>query len=75
MLSITPVALAKTRQSYLIDFVYNNQRSDESFGTSPRDTANAIEIIEEYNAYLVEVLFELLEKIFVPKHLQQKMGK
>jgi osmoprotectant transport system permease protein len=26
-------------------------------------------------AFLVEILFELLEKIFVPQHLQQKMGK
>ena len=63
MLSITPVALAKTRQSYLIDYVYENQKNDESFGTSPKDTTNAIEILKEYNAYLVEVLFEATKSV------------
>jgi prenyltransferase beta subunit len=58
MLSITPVALAKTRQSHLIDFIYNYQNDDESFGISAENTANAIEILDEYNAYLIEVLFE-----------------
>jgi len=58
MLSITPVALAKTRQSHLIDFIYSHQNGNESFGVSPQDTANAIEIINYYNAYVVEILFE-----------------
>lgn len=63
MLSITPVALAKTRQSHLIDFIYNFQNSDESFGTTPKDTANAIEILKENNAYKVEVLFEPTKRV------------
>jgi len=58
MISITPVALAKTRQSHLIDFIYDQQKGNESFGVSPQDTANAIEILEHYDAYLVEILFE-----------------
>ncbi len=66
MLSITPVALAKTRQSYLIDFIYKDQNDDESFGTSTKDTANAIEILEEFNAYLIEVLFEETKSVDIP---------
>jgi len=58
MLSITPVALAKTRQSHLIDFIYDHQKGNESFGESPQDTANAIEILDSNNAYTVEILFE-----------------
>ena len=58
MLSITPVALAKTRQSHLIDFIYDHQKGNESFGASSQDTANAIEILDYYDAYVVEVLFE-----------------
>ena len=58
MLSITPVALAKTRQSHLIDFIYYHQKGNESFGVSPQDTANAIEILASNNAYTVEILFE-----------------
>jgi osmoprotectant transport system permease protein len=26
-------------------------------------------------AIMVEILFEVIEKMFVPKHLQQKIGK
>ncbi|MBY8987608.1 MAG: hypothetical protein KGD61_04060 [Candidatus Lokiarchaeota archaeon] len=58
MLSITPMALAKTRQSHLIDFIYNNKNNDETFGVTPQDTTKAIKILDFYNAYLVEVLFE-----------------
>lgn len=58
MVSITPIALAKTRQSHLIDLVYKFQNNNESFGSSPQDTANAIEILELYNAYVLEILFE-----------------
>ena len=58
MLSITPVALAKTRQSHLVDFIYEQQKENESFGESPQDTANAIEILEAFDSYIVEILFE-----------------
>ncbi len=63
MLSITPIALAKTRQSHLVDFIYENQKANESFGISPQDTANAIEILDFYNAYLIEVLFEEIRSV------------
>lgn len=55
---MTPVALAKTRQSHLVDFIYGHQHKQENFGISPQDTTHAIEILDYYNAYLVEVLFE-----------------
>lgn len=58
MVSMTPVALAKTRQSYLVDFIYKNQVKNENFGISPQDTTNAIEILDYYDAYVVEALFE-----------------
>ena len=66
MLSITPLALAKTRQSHLIDFIYSHQKGNESFGVSPQDSANSIEIIHYYNAYLVEVLFEETKSVNIP---------
>ncbi len=56
--SITPVALAKTRQNHLIDFLYDNRNTDGTFGIAYQDTAYAIEIIDYFNAYSVEVLFE-----------------
>jgi len=66
MLSITPVALAKSRQSHLVDFFYNNKKRDEHFGFSPQDTTNAIEILEFYDAYIVEVLFEDTKSVDKP---------
>lgn len=63
MLSITPVALAKTRQSHLVDFIYEHQEVNESFGVSPQDTANAIEILGDFNAYTVEILFEATKSV------------
>ena len=66
MLSITPIVLAKTRQSHLVDFIYENQAGNESFGLSPQDTANAIEILDHYNAYQVEVLFEAIRSVDIP---------
>ncbi|MFX1448106.1 MAG: prenyltransferase/squalene oxidase repeat-containing protein [Promethearchaeota archaeon] len=67
MLSITPIALAKTRQSHLVDFIYENQIGNTTFGVTPQDTANAIEILEFYNAYLVEILFEAPKSVDIPK--------
>jgi prenyltransferase beta subunit len=58
MVSITPIALAKTRQSHLVDFIYGFQRGDGRFGNIPSETSNAIEILDYYDAYLIEVLFE-----------------
>jgi len=66
MLNITPIALAKTRQSHLIDFIYENQRGKITFGLSSQDTANAIEILDFYDAYLVENLFETPKSVDIP---------
>jgi len=63
--SITPVTLAKTRQSHLIDFLYDNQDADGTFGITHQDTAYAIEIIDYFNAYYVEVLFEETKSVDV----------
>ncbi|GAJ17212.1 unnamed protein product, partial [marine sediment metagenome] len=66
LLGITPIASAKTRQIHLIDFLYENQNSDESFGISTQDTANAIEIIDFYNAYLIEGFLQAVKKVNIP---------
>ena len=63
LLGIAPIASAKTRQIHLIDFLYENQNSDESFGISSQDTANAIEIIDFYNAYLIEGFLQAIKKV------------
>jgi len=64
--SITPAALAKTRQNHLIDFLYDNQNTDGTFGIAYQDTAYAIEIINYFNAYSVEVLFEETKSVDIP---------
>lgn len=45
---LTPIALAKTRQSYLTDFLFANQDGNEKFGSSYQDTAYSLEIIAYY---------------------------
>ena len=63
LLGIAPIASAKTRQIHLIDFLYENQNSDQSFGISTQDTANAIEIIDHYGAYLIEGFLQAIKKV------------
>ena len=65
--NIAPVALAETRQSHLIDFLYENQNTDGTFGIAHQDTAYAIEIIDYFNAYLVETLFEGSKSVDIPE--------
>jgi hypothetical protein len=55
ILNITPIALAKTRRTYLTDFLFNNEIHGEGFkngieGTSPltEATTYAIEILDHY---------------------------
>lgn len=50
---ITPIALAKTRQSYLVDFLFENQVENERFGSSYQDTAYSLEIIDYYDIYQI----------------------
>jgi prenyltransferase beta subunit len=52
---ITPVVLAKTRQSYLVDFFFENQVDNERFGSSYQDTAYSLEIIDYYDIYQIGV--------------------
>jgi len=66
LLCITPIASAKTRQSHIVDFLYENHNNDESFGISTQDTANAIEIIKYYNAYLIEGFLQAVKKVDIP---------
>lgn len=66
LLGIAPIASAKTRQIHLIDFLYENQNSDESFGIFAQDTANAIEIIDFYDAYLIEGFLQAVKKVDIP---------
>lgn len=61
--SITPIALAKTRQNQLVEFLYDKQNADGTFGSAYQDTAYAIEIIDYFNAYSVEVLFEATKSV------------
>jgi len=65
-LGITPIASAKTRQSHIIDFLYENHNNDESFGTSTQDTANAIEIIDHYGIYKIEGFLQEIKKVDIP---------
>jgi len=65
-LGIAPIASAKTRQSHIIDFLYENHNDDESFGISTQDNANAIEIIDFYNAYLIEGFLQATKKVDIP---------
>lgn len=64
--SITPVALAKTRQSHLIDFIYENQNSDGSFGVASQDSAYATEIIDHFDAYVSDALAGQTKSIDIP---------
>ena len=52
-----PIAFAKTRQNYIINFIYENQNTDETFGVTSQDTAYALEIIDHYKSYKVEDFF------------------
>jgi len=51
------MALAKTRQSYLTEFIFSNQVGNERFGSSYQDTAYSLEIIDYYNLYQISGLF------------------
>jgi prenyltransferase beta subunit len=69
------VTLAKTRQSHLIDFLYDNQNTDGTFGLIHQDTAYAIEIIDYFNAYFVEVLFEAAKSVDVTEFKELLINK
>lgn len=54
---LTPSVLAKTRESYLTDYLFGTQVDNEQFGSSYQETAYSLEIINYYNAYEVSGLF------------------
>lgn len=56
-LMFIPVVSAKTRQSYLADFLFQNQIGNEKFGNSYLDTSYALEIIDYYDLYEIQGLF------------------
>jgi len=62
---IIPLASAKPRDSYLVDFIYSKQVGDEGFGNSYQDTAQALEILDYFNAFTVEGLFGVENKVDV----------
>lgn len=63
---ILPTVSAKTRQSYLVDFLYQDYRENKSFGNSFEDTFYALDIINHYNLYSIPVLFGTEVKIDKP---------
>ncbi|MEJ2294019.1 MAG: prenyltransferase/squalene oxidase repeat-containing protein [Candidatus Lokiarchaeota archaeon] len=54
---LTPSVLAKTRQSYLTDYLFGTQADSQRFGSSYQETAYALEIINHFKAYEVSGLF------------------
>ncbi|MFX1498175.1 MAG: prenyltransferase/squalene oxidase repeat-containing protein [Promethearchaeota archaeon] len=63
---ILPSVSAKTRQSYLVDFLYHNYNENRRFGNNFEDTFYALEIINHYNLYSIPVLFGTEVKIDKP---------
>lgn len=63
---IIPLASAKPRDSYLVDFLYSEQVGDEGFGDSYQETAQALEILDYFDAFTVEGLFGIENKVDVP---------
>lgn len=63
---IIPLASAKPRDSYLVDFIYSEQVGDESFGNSYQETAQALEILDYFDAFTVEGFFGAENKVDVP---------
>lgn len=67
LIFIAPTVFAKTRSSYLIDYIYSNQglteESGELFGETYEDTAQALEILKYYQAFTIESLFGVENKV------------
>jgi len=65
LLTITPIVSAKSRESYLTDFIFSNQIDDEGFGETEEDTAFSLEIIDYFDLYIVQGLFNTEIKVDV----------
>ncbi|MHA1192890.1 MAG: prenyltransferase/squalene oxidase repeat-containing protein [Promethearchaeota archaeon] len=73
---IIPLATAKPRDSYLVDFIYSEQVGDEGFGNSYQETARALEILDYFDLFTVEGLFGVENKVDVPTlrdYLEEKL--
>ncbi len=62
---LTPIVLAKTRESYLVDFIFEKKNDSVKFGSSYQETAYALEIIDYYNLYQIQGLFGVETKVDV----------
>lgn len=62
---VIPLASAKTRNSYLVDFIYSEQVGNTGFGDSYQETAQALEILDEFDLFTVEGLFGVENKVDV----------
>jgi hypothetical protein len=72
---ITPIAFAKTRSSYIIDFIYSTQTQGEGFGENYEETAQALEVLKHYGAFTVEGLFGVEKKVDVDSLATYLEGK
>jgi len=51
LLSITPIVSAKTRNSYLTDFIFSTQDTSGNFGSTVEEMAFSLEIINYYDLF------------------------
>lgn len=75
-LIMLPTVSAKTRESYLVDFLYQNYDENNNFGNTFEDTFFALEIIDYYNLYSIPVLFgteDKIDKATFIDHLESKV--
>jgi hypothetical protein len=63
---IIPLASAKQRDSYLVDFIYSEQVGNQGFGDSYQETAQALEILDHFKAFTIEGIFGVENKVDVP---------
>jgi len=69
--------MAKTRYSYLIDFIYSQQNPGRGFGNSYEETAQALEILLYYNAFSIGGIFGTEKQVDVKtlgNHLENKLS-
>ncbi|MFX0071428.1 MAG: prenyltransferase/squalene oxidase repeat-containing protein [Candidatus Hermodarchaeota archaeon] len=72
-LSIIPLAFAKPRKTYIVDFIYDCEVKNEGFSNSPEDDDD---ISYEATAYGLEILnkFDLLEKKDIFGTVEEKVN-
>lgn len=63
LLSITPIVSAKTRNSYLTDFIFSTQDNSGNFGSTVEEMAFSLEILNYYDLFTVQGLFSTEIKV------------